>query len=657
MEDSRTTIQSNYLHIYEVERQDEGSYYCTAVNIAGNVTSDTTHVKIHIAPVPPSGLEIDEITHNSAKLHWIPVQSTIPVFQFKVIIMDSNYLFLLPNTSIPIDSLSTANGLSEYTLHGLSAYTVYRIWIQAINDIGESGFSRFEVFETETWLPSPPILHTRNITPTSVDIEIVSDMSMLNGPYEGVNLTIMSQESTLTSMKVLNSSSQLKLYITQYNLLPYHTYTITAHTHNGDYYSDSSIPVTILTLQTIPGTPPRNLQVNCVSPSVCILHWGPPTEPNGVITSYTLVIENLQDTESRVSSFAVSNDSSSYSAENLTPFSSYSWRILASTKAGAGPQTTRGFRTPEGVPSSSTPLSVQSVNSTAVRVTWLALQASKLNGVFHHYQILYTKIGINGRILNSTLIIPSVQEITTLISDLIPNTDYGFSIRVNAGIGYGPYSTNPIHRVTLSAVPDSNVENLTAISFTPNSIFLEWGSIPKHLTYADTAGYRIQVTTDGNWVVLDEISFPTNRYYVTNLQPNTLYQFRIQLFNLLGDGPFSEELDISTQQTIPLVPIVVGSIADSGLEISLEITPQNSSTGDIMEYEIEINEIGRGLETTIYIQPTSLHGTTLFTYNATKYFTFYKFRVSAKTNVGFGDSAVYLIETGQVAPSTPLKAW
>ena len=653
MEDSRATIQSKYLYIDEVNRQDEGSYYCTAVNTAGNVSSDETYVKIHTTPVPPAGLEIDEITHNSAKLRWIPVQSTDPVFQFEVIIMDSDYLFLLPNVSIPIDSLRTVNDLSEYTLHGLSAYTVYRIWIQAINEIGESSFSQFELFETETWLPSPPILHTRNITPTSVDVEIVSDGSTLNGPYEGVNLTITSQESVLTNMKVINSSSQLKIYVTQYDLLPYHTYTITAYTHNGDYYSDPSIPVTVLTLQSIPGTPPTNLQVNCISPSECILHWDPPIEPNGVITSYTLVIERLLDTESRVSSFAVSNDSSSYNAENLTPFSSYSWRILASTRAGAGPQNTQRFRTPEGVPSTSPPLRVQTVNSTAVRLTWLALQTNKLNGVFHHYQILYTKIGTNNQILNSTLIIPSVQEVTTLISNLIPNTDYGFSIRVNAGIGYGPYSTNPIHRITLSAVPDSRVENFTAISFAPNSIYLEWGNIPKHLTFADTASYRIQVKTEGIWVLLEEISFPTNRYYVKDLQPNTLYQFRIQLFNFLGAGPFSEELNISTQQTTPLVPIIVGSIADYGLEISLEITPQNSSTGDITEYKIEINEIGRGLEANISIQPTSLHGITLFTYNATKYFTFYKFSVSAKTNVGFGNSAVFLIETGQAAPSTP----
>ena len=623
------------------------------MNTAGNVSSDETYVKIHTTPAPPSGLVIDEITHNSAKLHWIPVHSTDPVFQFEVIMMDSNYLFLLPNTSIPIGSLSTVNGLSEYTLHGLSAYTMYRIWIQAINDIGGSDFFLFLLFQTETWVPSPPTLHTRNITPTSVDIEIVSDGRMLNGPYEGVNLTVTSQESIVTNIKVFNSSSHLKVYITQYDLLPYHTYTITAYTHNGDYYSGPSTPVTILTLQSIPGTPPNNLQVNCISPSVCILNWDPPTEPNGVITSYTLAIENLQDTELRVTSFAVSNDSSSYSAENLTPFSAYSWRILASTQAGAGPQTTQEFWTPEGVPSTSPPLRVQTVNSTAVRLTWVALRTNQLNGVFHHYQILYTKVGINAQILNLTLIIPSVQETTSLISNLTPNTDYGFSIRVFAGIGYGPYSTNPIHKVTLSAVPDFRVENFTAISFTPNSIFLEWVNIPKQLTYADSAGYRLQVETEGIWVLLGEIPFPTNRYYVTNLQPNTLYQFRIQLFNLLGAGPFSEELDISTQQTIPLVPIVVGSLVDSGLEIFLEITPQNSSTGNITEYEIEINEIGGGLEAMISIQPSTLHGSTVFTYNATKYFTFYSFSVSAKTNVGFGDSAVFLIETGQAAPSTP----
>ncbi|KAI6652633.1 Receptor-type tyrosine-protein phosphatase delta isoform X12 [Oopsacas minuta] len=648
---NRLSIEANYLLIGEVNREDQGSYYCIAGNTVGNISSDQTFVKVHTIPIPPSGLEIVEITHESAKLHWIPIVSTDPVFQFEVIVMDKSYSFPLQNISIPTDSLTTVNGFSEYTIQGLSAYTYYHIWIQAINDIGASEFSQFELFQTKTWFPSPPIVRTRNITPFSVDIQIISDESALNGPYEGVNLTITSQqEGLLTDTRIFNSSSQLTIYSSLYDLIPYHKYTLTAYTFNGDYYSETST-VTFLTLESQPGTPPSKLQVNCTSSSVCVLNWEQPKEPNGLITSYTLTIENLGLTESHITSFTVRNDSNFYIAEDLTPYSSYSWRILASTRAGAGPQGTRRFRTPQGVPSDSPILTVETVNSTAIRLTWLKLDINNLNGEFHHYQILYTYTGINGKNINKTLIIPSNRGVT--ISNLNPYTNYGFSIRVNAGIGYGPYSINPIHKITFSEIPDSVVDNFTAISFTPNSVFLKWKQIPKNLIYASTANYRIEIKSHDNWLELDEVTYTKNLYNVNYLQPNTLYFFRIQLFNYLGSAPYSKEINITTQQTIPLVPIVTGSLGANSLEIILEITPQNSTTGDIIEYEVKVNEIGERVIDIRTIIPLDIHDTTHIIYNATNYFTFYKFTISAKTTVGFGEPAIYLIESGQAAPSVP----
>ena len=633
--------------IETTELTDQGSYTCLAINSVGNVSSNPTFVAVHGLPLPPTGLEIIEITNNSAKLLWEPVVSNDQLSEFDLQVLDLVSL-IFNNFSIPFVSISTNNGIREYFLEQLSAYTPYKVWIRATNTNGNSDFAEFSEFRTRIWYPtSPPAVHTRNITPFSIDIQIITNVLTLNGPYRGVKLIVKSDN--FANATFFNTTLQLKISNTQYNLNPYSQYTITALSFNGGFYSDPSTTLTVRTLEFYPTSPPKNLYANCTSPIACILYWDPPNKPNGVITAYTLTIENSQRSNSHTTSFPVFNESH-YLAENLTPYSRYSWRILASTKEGPGPQAMYEFQTPQGVPVVSPYLNVQVVNATAIKLSWSPLNTLQLNGVFHHYQILYTYIGVRGEVENSTLIVNTNQEI--ILTSLTPYTNYAFSIRVNAGVGYGPYSPNPIHRLTSSAIPEAVVENITAISFTPSSIYLEWKRIPIALIYAPTAGYRIQTFQNNEWDNLMEITYPTNRYYINDLLPNTEYTFRIQLFNFLGSASFSNEISLTTQQTIPMVPIVNGSTG-AGLIIHIDITPQNSTTGDILEYKVEVNELGKSILKTLTFPPLSIHGTTRFTYNATKFYTYYKFTISAKTSVGFGESAIFLIESGQSAPSRP----
>ena len=629
-----------------LEITDQGYYACLAINYVGNVSSAATFVAVHGPPLSLTGLVVTEITHNSAKLQWDSVVSTDVVHKFELAVFDLVSLNF-NNISIPRVAISTTNGMQEYSLEQLSAYTPYRVLIRATNVNGNSEFREFSEFRSKVWYPtSPPTVHTRNVTPFTIDIHIITNAHTLNGPYRGVRLIISSDK--FTNETFFNSTSQLKISTTKYDLYPYSQYTITAFSFNGAFYSDPSTELTVRTLESYPASPPEDLNVNCTSPSACLLHWQPPSEPNGLITVYSLTIENLQRSGSHIKSFPVFNQSY-YLAENLTPHSRYSWEILASTKEGPGPSATYEFQTPQGVPGASPPLHVRVVNATAIILSWSPIKKAQLNGLFHHYQILYTYMSERGEMENSTLIVNGSEEV--VLTSLTPYTNYAFSIRVNAGVGYGPFSPNPTHRLTASAVPEEVVGNITAISFTPNSIYLEWKRIPRALVYAPTAGYRIQTFQNAEWADLVEITYPTNRYYINDLLPNTVYKFRIQLFNFLGSASYSNATSVTTQQTIPSVPLVSGSIDITGLIISLDITPQDSTTGDILEYKVQVNELGERVHTLLTLPPLSIHGTTRLTYNATKFYTYYKFTISAKTSVGFGESAVFLIESGQTAPS------
>ena len=96
-----------------------------------------------------------------------------------------------------------------------------------------------------------------------------------------------------------------------------------------------------------PSGSPSNLKVTHTSPTKATLSWIPvPTkQQNGDITGYTVQVVGPN---SRPITKEVKAGINNYEISKLNPFTLYTFKINAKTKAGDGPQASISFKTPEG---------------------------------------------------------------------------------------------------------------------------------------------------------------------------------------------------------------------------------------------------------------------------------------------------------------------
>ena len=94
----------------------------------------------------------------------------------------------------------------------------------------------------------------------------------------------------------------------------------------------------VFLLYLVPDGPPGNITITMVTPYSAALQWNPPTpdKQNGVIVSYTINVM----TDDQVQRMVVQSNASQQTINNLTPYTTYTFSISASTRIGQGPFST-----------------------------------------------------------------------------------------------------------------------------------------------------------------------------------------------------------------------------------------------------------------------------------------------------------------------------
>ena len=91
----------------------------------------------------------------------------------------------------------------------------------------------------------------------------------------------------------------------------------------------------VFLLYLVPDGPPASITVTKVTPFSVDLQWSPPTpdKQNGAIVSYTINVM----TDDQVQRMVVQSNTSQQAISNLTPYTTYTFSISASTRIGQGP--------------------------------------------------------------------------------------------------------------------------------------------------------------------------------------------------------------------------------------------------------------------------------------------------------------------------------
>ncbi|XP_076801540.1 phosphatidylinositol phosphatase PTPRQ-like isoform X2 [Clavelina lepadiformis] len=354
---------------------------------------------------------------------------------------------------LPDDVLETETFDEKMVISNLVPFTKYHVTIipRVTGVVGNGPQSSVDVTTFQD-RPFSPVrrLRTSDVASTSVHISWERP-EKANGIIVGYSLA-----SEIISKKVPGNTTTAVL--TNLDEFTEYTVSVVSETVNG---SGPAAEVTFTTLQDVPG-PPQDIEVREVNATSAVFSWKEPSEPNGVITKYTI----YYGTPGNVKSIVLLTPRTSHAVTDLIPFTDYRVFVHASTLKGMGPASDKVmFETKEGAPSVPTNVECSAVDDFTVLVTWSSPQNS--NGVLGKYLIQYKTLDKPGTTPHE------LAPDTTLYSlqDLTPYTLYHIEVQAVTAGGIGRSASCDV--TTLQGYPLSP-QGFMVKSVSDRMISLEW---------------------------------------------------------------------------------------------------------------------------------------------------------------------------------------
>ena len=347
------------------------------------------------APQPPSAPQISpsQVQDRQITFNWNPGSDGFAPLRYYSVQFSEN-TGPWQNVNERVDP-----SVTFYTVYNLKPYSDYRFRIQAINDIGPSGWSP-ESNSTKT-LPSAPssMIENLKVTPiTRTDVRVTWDplsISDFNGDVETGGYIVEYREVT-DFPSPLSSSPQVELKgvsiskVVLENLIKDKTYEITVIPFNSQGYGNAARPVSVYVGEAVPTGAPQSLKAEAISPSEVRISWKPPKtdQQNGDLLGYKIFYNSIQLAGRQDEVEVVSATHTSHSLIFLEMYTNYTISILAFNPAGEGPRTENvNIRTLQGVPGVPANLTFSEITMNTLKVSWS--KPMKPNGEILGYVVSY----------------------------------------------------------------------------------------------------------------------------------------------------------------------------------------------------------------------------------------------------------------------------
>ena len=285
------------------------------------------------APQAPSAPQISpsQVQDRQITFNWNPGSDGYAPLRYYTVQFSENYT---PWQTVN-DWLDPS--VTFYTVYNLKPFTQYRFRIQAVNDIGPSGWSK-ESNSTRT-LPSAPsnTVSDVKVTPiTRTDVRVTwtpLTIEDFNGDVETGGYIVEYREVT-DFPSPLSSSPQVELKgisvrkVVLENLMRDKNYEITVIPFNSQGYGASSRPVSVYVGEAVPTGAPRSLLANAMSPTEVRISWRPPPadQQNGDMLGYQIFYAPVTGGKEKIE--IVAADINSWSLLSLDMYTNYSITIL-----------------------------------------------------------------------------------------------------------------------------------------------------------------------------------------------------------------------------------------------------------------------------------------------------------------------------------------
>ncbi|XP_076627146.1 sidekick cell adhesion molecule isoform X4 [Colletes latitarsis] len=293
----------------------------------------------------------------------------------------------------------------------------------------------------------------------------------------------------------------------------------------------------------------------------------------------------------------------SYTANNLKPFTFYQFRIQATNDIGPSTWSTESVQvqTLPAAPSRGvTGLKVVPITTSSIEVHWNAIDEVYWSGDHETggYRVIYQPVSDFPTALQDTPKeeVLGIKATKIVLSDLTEDRYYEVVVLPFNSEGEGP-SSPPVTVYVGEAVPTGEPQHLKAEPISSTEVQLRWKPPQANMQNGDLLGYKIfYLVTDSPQELEnkqeEEIEVVPASYLTHSLvflDKYTEYRIQVLAFNPAGDGPRSPPITVRTKQDIPGPPhnLQFSEITMTSLRVSWEAPKLRNGeiVGYIVTYE------------------------------------------------------------------------
>ncbi|KAK3558804.1 hypothetical protein QTP86_028759, partial [Hemibagrus guttatus] len=654
-------VNQHDLQVLGLVKSDEGFYQCVAENEVGNtqasaqliildldvalptspvpsLTSATTdHVdsgeRSGSVPSPPRDLVASLVSTRFIKLTWrLPVEPHGDNLTYSV-------FYSLDGSSRERVENTTALGELQVTIDNLIPDTKYTFRVVASNrnGLGESSAPLTVATQPEVQVPGPaPKLQAVSITPTTVTLTWERPLTG-NGDIQTYKLYYSEK-----GKDVEQDIDVVGLSYTMTGLKKFTEYSVRVVAYNKHGPGVSTDDLTVHTLSDVPGAAPQNISLEVQNSRSIMVRWQPPPPgtQNGELTGYKI---RYRKAGRKGDAAEIVTNQLFQLIDGLERGTEYSFRLSAITVNGSGPATewisVETFENDldesqvPGVPSS---LHVRPLVNSIV-VSWTPPENQDI--VVRGYSIGY---GI-GSPHSQTIKVDYKQRYYS-IENLDASSHYVITLKAFNNMGEGiPVYESAITRPQSAPEPSPMLPpvGVQASVISHDAVKVSWAdnSLSKNQKITDSRYYTVRWKTNIPANTKYKVANTTTlTYTVTNLKPNTLYEFSVMVTKGRRSSTWSMTAHGTTLETLPTsAPKDVTVVSKEGRPRTININWQPPSeangkiTGYIIYYSTDANaevhdwvvEPVMGNRLTHQIQELTLD-------------TMYYFKIQARNSKGMG---------------------
>ncbi len=479
------------------------TYYAKVRSVNATGKSEwSPYVSFTTLPEKLTNIMINQITHESARVEWPPVDRAVTY-----------------ELSYGSDFNASQHSLSdlkktELVLNDLIPDLNYYVKIRPIlPNLVYGAWSSIAGFKT---LPVPDLAKAPRVDKITAD-EI--DLSWSSIPNSSKYEIMLSKDPALIDgQRIMAHELQAALMSLQSN----QRYYIKLRGINDGGPGDWSPSVAVT---TTPVGPPDNLIASDVNPFDTVITWEPATG-NGQLTYNLRYAVGSADWE-EVNGLSIYT----HQLTNLSPNTTYHVQVNSHNPSGTTAWSKEiSFQTPPAPPQEApTGLIITNLTDISLECTWHRMP--KVSG----YVISY---GTDTDAINLGEI--KTQRIRQLFKNLVPESPYYFKVKSYNDTGESPWS-NILYAFTKTTPPMTAPSNVTLMDPQAFSVSVNWTTSIRVNYYEVSVGTDPEASNQGDPVIVQDPPYSYNR-----LEPNGTYYLKVRQVNNGGPGPWSRIIKFQT---------------------------------------------------------------------------------------------------------------